>query len=312
MKFQVKSIILLFLSFFSLSVYSQTVLESAITNVKVFRQNAEITRESSTKLYAGTQEIVITDISTFINPSSLQVKLASTGKVTLLSAKYQKNYLLERKNKPEIEKLKINLDKINADLTWIKDQKETYVGMENILNVNKDLGSKDAGFTPNQVAELLTVYKTKLFEIRKELSLLKKEETDIIKRRNKIKNQLKELNAKFNKPSGNLVLLVSSISPTTVDFKCSYIVNNAGWNPVYDLRSESISKDVQLNYKANVYQKTGQEWENINLVISTGNPTKNNDRPILTPLYANIYTAVYNDKYYGKRENKKQLALLLI
>lgn len=285
--------------------FSQTALESEITTVKVFKQNAQITRNTQTKLLAGTQEIVLTGISTQIDPSSLQVQLATGGNVTLLSAKYERNFLLPKKNNPVVEKLKKSLDVLNEDLLWLNDEKDTYKGMEDILNVNKDFGKSEAGFTPLQVSELVSNYKTRLFEIRKELASLRVQTKEKNEQKNLIQNQLNELNAQFNKPSGNIVLLISSVSPVTTKFKCSYIVNNAGWSPLYDLRSEGISKDVQLNYKANVYQNTGQDWKNAQLIISTGNPAKNNNRPILSPLYTNIYQAVYNDQIYGRIENKK-------
>lgn len=285
--------------------FSQTALKSDISTVKVYKQNAEITRNAQTKLLAGTQEIVITDISTQIDPSSLQVQLATSGNVTLLSAKYERNFLLPKKNNPEIEKLKDRLEILNEDLLWLNDQKDTYKGMEDILNVNKDFGKSEAGFTPSQVSELVNNYRTRLFEIRKEKTKLRIQTKEKIEQKNQIQGQLTELNAQFNKPSGNIVLLVSSVSPVTTKFKCTYIVNNAGWSPLYDLRSEGISKDVQLNYKANVYQNTGQDWKNAKLIVSTGNPAKNNNRPILRPLYTNIYQVNYNDQVYGNRQNKK-------
>jgi uncharacterized protein (TIGR02231 family) len=289
--------------------FSQTAIESDISRVKVYKQNAEISRVAQARLLAGTQEIVLTDISTQIDPSSLQVQLTSGGHVTLLSAKYERNFLLPKKNNPEIEKLKTSLEIIQEDFLWLNNQKDIYKGMEDILNVNKDFGKSESGFTPNQLSDLVTNYKTRLFEIRKELARLRIETKEKNLQKNQIQNQLNELNAKFNKPSGNIVLLVSSVSPVTTKLKCSYIVSNAGWSPLYDLRSEGISNDVQLNYKANVYQNTGQDWRNAQLVISTGNPAKNNNRPILRPLYANIFQAHYNDKVYGNVVNKKMATM---
>ncbi|MFT4646099.1 MAG: hypothetical protein ACI8ZX_002523, partial [Planctomycetota bacterium] len=80
--------------------FSQTAIESDISRVKVYKQNAEISRVAQARLLAGTQEIVLTDISTQIDPSSLQVQLTSGGHVTLLSAKYERNFLLPKKNNP--------------------------------------------------------------------------------------------------------------------------------------------------------------------------------------------------------------------
>lgn len=287
---------------------AQIALESKISDVIVYKQNAEVSRKVSTKLVAGKQEIVLTGISTAINPASLQVLIAGAENVTLLSAKYERNYLLPRKNDPEIEELKLQLDVLAEKNAWILEQKNIYTGMEEVLNLSKSLNSSESGFTPNQVSEMATIYKTRFFEIRKEVFELRKQEKKISEERNNINAQLNEKNAQFNKPSGNIVLQVSSVSPTTVNFKCSYIVTNSGWSPVYDLRSEGIEKDVVLNYKANVYQNTGQNWDNVNMMVSTGNPAINNDRPILTPLYANFYTANYNaGKDYNAGINEKSV-----
>ncbi len=299
-------VIVLFLAFLSINIKAQTALESKITDVTVFKQNAEVTRKVNTKLLPGKQEIILTGISTYINPASLQVQIAGAPNVTLLSAKYERNYLLPVKNNPEIEKLKARLDKLAEETAWIKEQKSIYKGMEEVMNLSKSLNTSESGFNPNQVSEMATIYKTRLFEIRKAVFDLKKEDKKIVEERNNINAQLNEINALFNKPSGNIVLQVSSVSPATANFKCSYIVSNAGWSPVYDLRSEGIEKDVVLNYKANIYQNTGQKWNDVNMTVSTGNPAINNDRPILNPLYANYYVANYNaDKKYKAGYNEK-------
>lgn len=294
---------------FSLSLKAQTALESKITDVTVFKQNAEVTRKVSSKLLAGKQEIVLTGISTHINPASLQVQIAGAPNATLLSAKYERNYLFPRKNNPEVEKLKARLDILAEETAWIQEQKSIYKGMEDVINQSKNLHSSESGFNPNQVSEMASIYKTRLFEIRKAVFDLKKEDKKIIEERNHINAQLNEINAQFNKPTGNIVLQISSVSPVYASFKCSYIVSSAGWKPVYDLRSDGIEKDVVLNYKANVYQNTGQNWDNVNMKISTGNPAINNDRPILNPLYAKYYVANYNaGKKYSAGYNEKAVS----
>jgi len=285
-----KKIIILLVLLINLTMFAQTAIDSKIKSVTVFKQQAEITREMQVNLVAGTQEIILTGISTRINPSSLQTQIKESG-VTLLSVKYERNYLLPKKNNPEIEKLQEKLQNLDEELSWIVDQKTILDGTLQVLNKNQDLGG-ESGFTPNQVIELANAYKTKSLEIRKEINTLLKQVKKITKEQTKIKNQLNEKNAKFNKPSGNIVMKIDSKSPKRVALKCTYAVSNAGWTPLYDLRSSGITKNVKLNYKANVYQNTGQDWTNVVMVISTGNPSQNNNRPILSPLYAEVYNPV--------------------
>ena len=43
------------------------------------------------------------------------------------------------------------------------------------------------------------------------------------------------------------------------------MVSDAGWIPNYDIKSEKLNAPVELAYKAHVYQKTGNNWENVNV-----------------------------------------------
>ena len=60
--------IILFL--ISITVVSQTEVPSEISAVKVFKDKGQITRNASVTTKIGSQEIVLTGISTVINPSS--------------------------------------------------------------------------------------------------------------------------------------------------------------------------------------------------------------------------------------------------
>ncbi|MCF6350461.1 MAG: DUF4139 domain-containing protein [Flavobacteriaceae bacterium] len=280
--------LLLLFPFLSLNTFAQTEVTSKINTVKIFKQNAQITRDLSFTTISGTQEIVLTGISTHILPSSLQIQFNNANTI-LLSAKYEKNYLVSKTNNKDIESLQKQLDDLNDELSWIDDKKNSLKGMEAILNKNQDLGNGNSNFTAQQVVQLSNSYEIKYLEIRKSLRNLLKKEKPLNEKVDKIKNQLNEVNAKFNKPSGNIILQITSKTSKLISIKCKYIVNNVKWNPIYDIRSEGITKNIQLNYKANIYQNTGVDWTDVSVIISTGNPSQNNNRPILDPLYADIY-----------------------
>jgi uncharacterized protein (TIGR02231 family) len=62
-------------------------------------------------------------------------------------------------------------------------------------------------------------------------------------------------------------------------------VGNAGWIPVYDLRAEDVNSPIAFSYRAKVFQSTGSDWKNVNLTISTGNPTVGGQIPVLYPWF---------------------------
>ena len=267
---------------------AQTIVESKINQVKVFKRNAEIKRTATFNANTGFQEVVLSGISTSIIPSSLQIQLAESN-VILVAAKYKKDYLNATIKNPKNESLYLQLEDINDQLAILSDQKLVFEGMLEILNKNQDLGGANASFTAQQVLELSKVYQTEYLKIRKSLRDLSKEEKLLSQKIFNVKNQIKEASARQNKPTGNIVLQIDSKSANTVNVSCKYIVNNAGWTPLYDLRSEGINENVKLEYKANIFQNTNVDWMDVPLTVSTGNPTQNNNRPVLNLLYANFY-----------------------
>jgi uncharacterized protein (TIGR02231 family) len=53
-----------------------------------------------------------------------------------------------------------------------------------------------------------------------------------------------------------------------------YVMNNASWQPLYDIRRAPDSSEAQLAYYANVAQNTGEYWNNVRLTLSTARPNR--------------------------------------
>jgi len=85
-----------------------------------------------------------------------------------------------------------------------------------------------------------------------------------------------------------IVVSVSAEAPTPVELEVNYIVANAGWYPVYDLRAINAKKPIQLSYKANVQQATGEDWKNVKLKLSTANPNLSGLKPELSAWFLNF------------------------
>ena len=289
-----KNIFLLFIvSFLSLTSFSQTELASKINGVTVFKNNAQIVRETSTTIKPGSQEIILTGISSSINPASLQVQFNNSN-VVLLSANYDSNHLQPKVDNQQVKDLKNQLDALNEELASNYDRRNSLNTMESILNNHRSLDNGDSKFTAQEVVQLMDSYEVKYLEIRKKLRAVNQKDQPLREKIAKVQRQLNEVNTKYNKPSGQIKLKISAKNSNQVAIRCKYIVNNSGWAPLYDIRSENIKTNVQLNYKANIYQNTGVAWENVKMIVSTGNPSRNNNRPVLSPLYTNIYQKPVN------------------
>ncbi len=66
------------------------------------------------------------------------------------------------------------------------------------------------------------------------------------------------------------------------------MVTNAGWQPQYDLRLDSSSGRIELEFYASLRQSTGEDWKDVSLEVSTARPFYR-PLPELKPWYVDIY-----------------------
>jgi uncharacterized protein (TIGR02231 family) len=74
--------------------------------------------------------------------------------------------------------------------------------------------------------------------------------------------------------------------PAAMDVE--YLVAEAGWRPLYDLRTAADGTSVDLSYRAQVWQQTGEEWSDVALVLSTAQPQRGAQGPDPVPVRLRI------------------------
>ena len=80
------------------------------------------------------------------------------------------------------------------------------------------------------------------------------------------------------------------------------VVRNASWKPLYDLRAIITEKktEITIHYRANITQKTGENWSDVELTLSTASPQLGSTIPVLQPEYVGEVTSVWYDRSRAK------------
>ena len=102
-----------------------------------------------------------------------------------------------------------------------------------------------------------------------------------------INNELANQNSNGESEKVDYRVLVHVIADqaTQASVNLNYYITNAGWLPSYDLRANSNDQNIKLTFKAQIHQQSGNEWNNVKLVLSTANPNRSYTLPELTPWY---------------------------
>ena len=84
-------------------------------------------------------------------------------------------------------------------------------------------------------------------------------------------------------------VLVDVEAPGRASLDVEYLVSRTGWQPAYDLRASPDLKAVELTYRARVWQQTGEDWSDVDLVLSTAAPQRGAQGPEPQPVWLSLY-----------------------
>ena len=262
-------------------------IKTTIKEITVYLSGATISRTGSVSLPVGNSLVVIKDLPQDLNPQSIQVN--GKGDFTILSVVHQINYLKEQEKTKEIIALEDSLEKLNDQIIAENGMLSVYANEESLILTNKSLGGQNTGVSVAGLKEASDFFRNRLADIKTKQIAINKKLKKLQERIAAILNQLANLNARKNIPTSEIVIMVTAEQTVNATFTVSYLVSTAGWSPSYDLRAKSVNNPIEIAYKANVYQTTGEDWENVLLTLSTSNPTLSGTKPNLSTWFLRYY-----------------------
>ena len=277
-------------------------VKSSLTGVTVYMQGAQLQHKANYSIKAGVSEVIVEGISPQISASTIQVK--ATGAVVILDSKYEFYYPqpatntntgeLPPKIRAAIKALEDSIRLVNFELRDINDEIEVLVAARKIIISNGAVkGQGKVNDSIQLLKSTVDYYTTKVSELNKKISSLdrqKVKKADLIASLDTRLNDLRNY-AEQNNPTPEIkgipriVITLMAKEAATGRIDLTYFASNAGWTPLYDIRSEAASGKISLTYKAQVRQQTGLDWNDVKLSISTNNPYANKTKPELNPWY---------------------------
>ena len=268
-------------------------LKTEIQEVTVFLQGAQITRKGKSTILAGKSMLVIKGLSPHMDEKSIQVK--ATGDFTILSVNHKFDYLNERIQDAKIDSLRSLIESHEHKVSTFENRLIVLKEKLSLLDENKKLGGSNAGASLTQLKQAIDFYDKELSSIKNaELETIV-EIRELTENKSKLEKQISDVSKQFDLPTSQIEIRVESTTKTSGNFNITYLVANAGWYPNYDIRVKNVETPIELKYKADVYQNTGIDWENVKLKFSNGNPNQSGVAPQLYTWYLNyarntIYT----------------------
>jgi len=273
---------------------------SSITDVTVYLDGAEINRSATVNLNPGTSEFTLGGLSPQIEESSIQI--SGLKNTSILSINYAINYLSKQKQGDSITALKNELKDLDSKIQYQNDLISGYNEELSLIQSNKRLGNETEVVSLEKLKTFAAYYRTRITELKIALNTSNNKIKIHKNSKSDIKKQLVEFNIDEKVQTGEIKLKLNSDTATKLNLKISYNIKNAGWFPIYDLKADKINSPISLEYKAHVFQNSGCDWADVNLVLSTSDPNTNNEKPIVNPKYLNFVSRYSN--YQSQRATR--------
>ncbi len=277
-------------------------IEAPITSVVVYLTGVELIHQKTVALQPGRNELHFVGLTSKLVPKSIQ--FTATGEVALLAISNRIDYLFgQKKNDVRLKQLNDSLDMLNDAIGITRGTIEAYEKEKIMLDANRSIGGNEKGVSSAELKLNADFYFARTVEINTELVKLRRKETNQQEILTRLSWQVNEANERTNPPMGEIIVLVNVTSAVKFDSKVElhYVASNAGWAPSYDLIAEDVGKNIDLKYRAKVFNNTNVDWKDVKMKLSTSDPMKSAAAPTLSK-----WALSFDNGYSGNNYNNYQ------
>lgn len=287
-----KNLILPFAVVFTISAQAQKPIftQAKIESARIYANAAELKHKTTAQIPSGTSEIVITNVANYLNENTVQIAVPKN--VTVMSVQFSNAYLEEydnNVNSPLLKPVRDSIKLVEADLLRVGNSRISEQKTIELLDKNQQISNSQT-FSVAELAKMVDFYKKQRNDLSNSVDALIKKESALSEKLNSLKGRLAfNQNSVENVSNGKLIVNVMSNQAANIPLEISYLTNTANWKPSYELRIDKINDPIQVLYKAQVVQRTGVDWKNVKLSLTSGLANASTFAPKLNTWFLDYY-----------------------
>lgn len=276
-------------------------METRIVEVTVFPDRARVTRRGAQALAPGTHRLEIAELPLALDPCSVRAsgKFAvreggPSGTARLLGVEVRKVFYQDTPD-AQVRALEDQIQSLEDQDKALADQAEALAVRDKFARTLADKAAEQlargVAFVRAEIAHgsaLLNFVAQELAGAQEGLRQVAVQRRELSQQRDALRNQLQRLRGSRGRERYAATVEVEATAPGELTVDLTYMAASAGWRPLYDVR---LSGGVlELTYLGQVTQRTGEDWADVSLALSTARPALAAVLPELEPWY--LYPAL--------------------
>jgi uncharacterized protein (TIGR02231 family) len=261
-------------------------VSSSVSEVIVYADRARVTRTAPAALPAGTSVLQFSGLPEALDEGSIEVSATSDTPLTIEGIDIRREFLTSSAN-PKVQELQQQLQALLDQRKSLQAQKDVCERKRDFFrNLSAGLGQADKQpLGVDDIRKLYDFYGEEITNLSENILSIERSEVKLDPEIDRVKRELDALRNAAQKSQRTLLVSVKAQAAAKGDFRVRYVIGTASWSASYDARVDSGTGKVELLYNALVRQKTGEDWNNVRLILSTAQPGRNGRMPELMPWY---------------------------
>lgn len=274
------------------------IIKAPIEAVSVFANRARITRHAAVRLKTGEQTISIKDLPETLELESLRTSGHGEG-VSIRNVEIRSAQPVQT-SEERIRELEEQLSILQAREKALEDEDEVLQAhFEFLQTFGEKCGAYFAEAVATSSTSLDNVTAVSHY-ITNQMSEARANRRNLDLRRSALKKEIENQKRLIRRskripkiPSYDAFITIYADKPTRFDMTITYVVRAARWRPSYDLRLRADGQ-LELICWALITQRTGEDWKNARITVSTTRPAVAPSLPELSPWYIEEIEKVVN------------------
>lgn len=266
-------------------------VDPQVTAVTVYPDRAAVTRTAVVPLPKGASTVLLEGLAGRVFENSLRVSAEGTGDLIIVSVETRKHYLTaevseaERKLSRELEQLNDKKRTIADAISALNDQ----LGFIRAIATAKP-GSAKEGMLRDDPAKWAAAWKQIGAGSAETQQAIQQQRIAARELQREIERVQRELRKIRTGKKEQLDVRVHLSAPAAGKAKIAfdYQVSGASWRPAYDARLNVAKSRVNLVQRADVTNRSGEDWHGVMLTLSTARPARGVTMPFPKPWFVDF------------------------
>lgn len=268
----------------------ETALLAPITGVTVYSDRARVVRSTRLQLEAGRQRFVLPLLSTNIDATSIRIDARPAPGQNDVDVERVEISRVEGSELPvsETQKLLDDLDHLDIELERLSEENGAYRSQLELLGRLSPAapptpsvltGGKPTSLNSTGWGNVFQFLRGAMEKLHTAQSENVEKTRQLTKQREKLRAEVKLLGGAQQRSAYRVTATLHGHGPAVLWL--SYVTPSARWLPTYDIQLQPGKNQVELGFSGQVSQETGEDWNDVALMLSTAVPSLATQAPKL-------------------------------